>query len=401
MFSESCLVQSIFPPADAWDVLFVDKPATSRILNREMLLLVLLGLTAIGVFVFTRSMAAKEQQMESRVASVWYEQGERELRSGDIEKAIESFRRATASSRENRTYALALAHALAAGNHTAEAQQALLRLREADPEDAEINLQLARLLARRGEIADAVRSYQNAVYGRWTGSQVDERRRQLRIELIQLLLEHHEQNGALSELLILETDLPQTPQYHIETAKLFLQADDALDALQNYKNALRLDSRNIEALIGAGQASFQIGNYTLAEHYLKAASALTPQSLQAQQLLSAAEMVLSSDPLTFHIGKEERQRRLLIGLQQAIERAEVCSSHSSDQKTNSELQELKSKAVAMGSDLQSGSQLPDTEFASSGVDLIYEIEKAASTNCGTPTGFDQALLLIGMKHGGA
>jgi predicted Zn-dependent protease len=338
--------------------------------------------------------------MERRIAAIWYSRGERELAAGQIEKAIDSLRRAAANARENRTYTLALANALAAGNHTAEAQQALLRLRESDPEDAEINLYLARLAAKRGEIPDAIRYYQNALYGRWTGSQVDDRRRQLRMELIRFLLDHRERNRALSELLILETDLPRSAAYRLQIAKLFLQAGDAPNAFKNFTEAIRLDPHNFEALSGAGEVAFQLGNYTAAEHYLRAALALNPESRQAQQLLSLTQMVLNDDPLAPHLPKEERRKRLLVDFQQSLQRLQSCIAGGSDPKTNAELQDLKDKAIAMDDQLRSARHLPDSEFSTSAVELIYEIEKTSATVCGTPAALDQALLLVGQKHGG-
>jgi predicted Zn-dependent protease len=147
----------------------VNEEEVPRILNREVFLLVALGLIAAGVFAFTKRMAAREQHMEGRIALIRYEQGRQQLSSGKVEKAIQSFRSATADERENKQYALALADSLAKGNHNAEAQQLLLRLRESDPESAEINIYLARLAVKREEIRDAVHYYQNALYGRWTG----------------------------------------------------------------------------------------------------------------------------------------------------------------------------------------------------------------------------------------
>ena len=65
-----------------------------------------------------------------------------------LRKQFSTFRNATVDARDNREYALALANALAAGRHNAEAQQLLLRLRESDPENAEINIYLARLTSQ-------------------------------------------------------------------------------------------------------------------------------------------------------------------------------------------------------------------------------------------------------------
>jgi len=383
-----------------WRVVFVDEAATYRVLNREILLLIALAVGAIGVFVFTKSMAAKEQQMDARIAAISYEEGQRQFSSGQIEKAIDSFRKATTDALRDRTYALALANALAAGNHDAEAQQTLLRLREADPEDAEINSQLARLAAKRGEVDDGVHYYQNALYGRWAGTQVDARKLQLRVELIRFLLAHQQRDIALSELLILDGDLPRSAIAHVDTARLFLQAGDPQHALNNYDAAIELDKDNVEALTEAGEAVFRLGDYPRAEVYLRAAVKLNPNIAKTRRLLSVTEMVLSGDPLAPHLTKQEEQERLLRGLTQANQRLQGYLSQTTDSREISQLNALREQALAMESELHSKLS-PDPEQTKAGVELIYAIEKATSATTGEPDGFDLALLLIGQKHGGA
>jgi len=381
-------------------VLFVDEGGTYRVLNRQIFLLIALAVIAIGVFAFTRRVAAKEQQMDARTAAIWYKEGERQLGSGQIEKAIESFRKATTDALGDRTYALALANALAAGDHDAEAEQSLLRLRESDPEDAGINLQLARMAAKRGDVPDAVRYYQNALYGRWAGSQVDERERQLRIELIRFLLGHQQRTMALSELLILEIELPPSAAAHVEAARFFLEAGDTQHALKNYAEAVELDKNNVDALTEAGEAAFRLRDYPKADQYLKAALELNPAPQKTRQLLSVTEMVLSDDPLDRHLTDRERQERLLLGFEQARQRLESCLSQTSDGHGTAELVGLEDQALGLEPELHS-KRPPDSELIRSGTELIYAIEKATSAACGEPQGLDQALLLIGQKHSGA
>ncbi|HEX3437865.1 MAG TPA: tetratricopeptide repeat protein [Pseudacidobacterium sp.] len=379
----------------------VREGVTPSKLNKEIFLLVALALTTSGVFVFTRTMAAREQQMEVRIARIWYEQGRGYMASGNIEKAIEAFRRSTAGTRYNRNYALALADALAVGNHNAEAQQLLLRLREADPENAEVNIYLARLASRQGEISDAVRYYQNALYGRWTDSRIDVRRRQLRIELIHFLLAHQERNLASSELLILETELPDLAPSWIEAAKLYIEAGNIQHALKDYSEASLLDSHNVEALTGAGETSFQLGDYRKAKQYLKASLDLDPQSEKARQLLSITEMVLADDPLTPHLTAEERQRRLIPDFARTLQRLENCLNQNLNSKNSAGLQSLKAEALAMEPTLNRPEHLPDSDKVGAGMGLIFRMQKAASDSCGEPSAPDQALILIGLQHNGA
>ena len=373
--------------------------ATVRVLNREIFLLVVLAICAIGVFAFTKSMATKEQQMDAQIGAVWYKEGQRQFNSGQVDKAIDSFRKARTRSLENRVYALALASALVAGGYDAEAQQNLLQLRESDFEDAEINSQLGRLAAKRGQVQDAVHYYQNALYGRWFGPQVDERKRQLRTELVRFLLRQQQRNSAISELLLLETDLAQSAADRVETARLFLQAGDAQHALSNYAEAIDLDKNNVEAFTEAGETLFRLGDYQRAERYLEAALELAPEAEKTRHLLLLAKMVVSGDPLDPHISKQESRKRLLRALKQASHRLNDYPAQTTDSQKRTQLGALKQQALALDSELRS-SRAPDSELTKSGTELIYTIEKATSGAGETADGFDQALLLIGQKHGG-
>lgn len=374
---------------------------TPRILNKEIFLLATLALVAFGVFVFTKTMAAREQQMEVQIGRIWYEQGQRYIASGKTEQAIQAFRRAIAGTRYNQKYALALADALATGNHNAEAQELLLRLRESDPENAEINIYLARLASKQGEVSDAVRYYQNALYGRWTGVQIDVRRRQLRIELIHFLLERQERNLASSQLLILETELTGSAPSKVQAAKLFIEAGDLQHASKEYMEAARLDGHNVEALTGAGETSFRLADYTKAKQYLRASLDLDPQSEQTRQLLSLAEMVLADDPLAPRLSARERQRRLIPDFKRSLQRLEGCLNQNSNNEANAELQSLNTEALAMEPKLNQRKHLPDSDMAGAAISLILRMQKAASESCGEASARDQALILIGIQHNGA
>jgi tetratricopeptide (TPR) repeat protein len=377
----------------------VDVKTIPRILNSEVVLLAALSVVAFAVFVFTRNMAAREQRMEARIAAIWYQRGEQLIASGEVEKAIPAFRRAAAS-RDNQQYLVALANALAAGNHDSEAQQLLLQLREADPENAEINTYLARLAAKRDATEDAIHYYQNALYGRWMGDKVEERRNQLRTELIRFLLLHQQRQLASSELLTLEGGLPNDAASHVEVAKFFQVAGDARRAFKNYSAAAELDPRNVDAVTGAGETSFQLGDYTQAVRYLRAGLELDPGSQSTRQRLDLAEMVLDEDPLAPHLTAEERKSRLLTGFELALQRLENCLSQKADSNANPELQSLKAEAVAMQPKLKGGTRLPDFDTVRSGAAIIFRMEEAASASCGASSVEDEALLLIGRQHKG-
>jgi tetratricopeptide (TPR) repeat protein len=367
-------------------------------------LLVFLSAIAVALFLFTRAIAAKERQMDAHVAAAWFREGEGQVRAGDMGRAIDSFRKATSRDRDNRAYVLALANALAAAGNNEEARQALLRLRESSPENAELNLYLARLAAKRGDVAEAVRYYQNALFGLWTGNQVDQERRKVRVELIHFLLDHQERSRALSEVLILGAEIPEgDAAAQTETGRLFLQAGDAQHALEHFTRSIALNRNNTAALAGAGNAAFQLGDYTQASRYLEAALAQDPSSEAALQLLTVTKMILSNDPLAPHLTREERNRRVLVGFDQSQRRLQSCLDQQSGKKdsTSSGLEPLKADALATQSKLQPRNLRRDPELLRAGMELIYKIEEATNVSCGEPAGLDRALLLIGRKHRGA
>lgn len=369
-----------------------------RILNKEILLLAALSLVAFGVFLFTRHAAARVQQLEAKVAVIWFERGEKYMDAGETDEAIQAFRKATADNREQE-YVLALANALSAENHDAEARQLLLRLRESDPENPQININLARLAAKDGEVQEAVRFYQNALYGRWSEGEASQRR-QLRIEFIRFLLAHQQHDLASSELLILQARAPESAEAHIEDAKLFVAADDKQRALKEYSEAVRLDGNNAEALIGAGEMSFELADYAKAEQHLKAALEVNPDSQKARQLLTLAEMVQKEDPLLPHLTAIERQTRLLADFNRSMKRLVSCMSQTAGTTANTELESLKSEALAMQPKLSSRTHPPDSDAVRAGVSLIFKMQQAATGHCGHAAVEDQALLLTGRQHSG-
>ena len=376
----------------------MEKQETQRAVRADIVrLLVLIG-CAVGLFFFTRAVATRQSRLEVRTAAQWYEVGESQLRSGAIQNATESLRKATRNDPDNQKYLMRLADALGDGGHNAEAMQALSRLRESDPEDAEINLHLARLAGKDGSVDDAVHYYENALYGRWTGGQVDERQRQTRVELVRFLLDHEDRDRALSELLILDSELPDTATAHNQAAELFSRANDLPRSLKDYVEASRVDPHDVTALTGAGETAFQLGEYRTARHYLEAA-VKNGEDSRTVQTLSLVQTVLANDPLAPHIGVEERQRRTLVVFNRSIRRLEDCIDEQHD--GSAELESLRTKASAAQPKLHSKALLHDPGLTRTALELAYQIEKAASTKCGGAEPADEALLLIARQHGDA
>ena len=217
-------------------------------------------------FFLTRVIAANNRAMELRDAAEWFRRGEHQLAQGDAREAIVSFRRATARNRGEKRYVLALALALAGERQYEAARRALLTLRDASPEDPDVNLPLARLAATRQDVAEAVRYYHDTLYAPWPPDRVDARR-SLRFELIDFMLSHGQTREAVSELVAFSSDMPDVAGLHVQVGRRFSKAGENRGALEQFQAALRAAPADGQALAGAGLAAFALGQYPLARRY--------------------------------------------------------------------------------------------------------------------------------------
>lgn len=367
-----------------------------QIIRREIVLLVIIAVAAVPMYVFTRKVADLNRERNARIAAYWYRQGERQLKEGKPEEAIASLRAATTNDHDNRGFAFALAQALGATNRDDEARLALLRLRESAPESPQINLQLARLSARNHDLPEALRYYHHALYGLWTGEKVDEQRRQVRLELIHLLLDHKERSRALAELMVLSTDAPRTVEVQLQLGQLSVKAGDASNALQHFAQVAQLDTGNVAALSGAGETAFQLGDYKTAEDYLNRATSLDKSATRAAQLLETTRLIQSSDPLAGHLSRPEQVQRLRAALDQSVTRLQQCAGNA---QTGPAQDPLHLQAETMLPKVTPENLREDPELLAAGADLVFKIEETTSQTCGKPMGLDEALLLAGRKHG--
>ena len=361
-------------------------------IHREILQIGVLMLIAIVAFFVTRAVAANNRETTLRDAEAWYQRGQRLMSAGRLEEAISSLRRASVRNRYERKYALALANALERNRDTEAARAALLTLREASPEDAELNLALARLAAQRQDVTEALRFYHNALYAPWpTDSARD--RREVRFELVDFLLQHKQQGRALSELLAIAADLPDEPAVHVRVGQLFARAGDSRQALNQYEHALRLAPADKNALAGAGRTAFTLGDYLQARNYLRRAPGDVDDVARTREIV---DVVLSSDPLASRIGSAERRRRLSASLAYVDGRLKGCSQVGGAAEGNSTAT-LQEEIASLHEQLKPSAVI-DQDSIEAGVDLFGRIEQHLARACPPLTTHDQALALIARSH---
>ena len=367
-----------------------------RLVHREVLLLAVLAGIAVAAFVFTRAVAAGNERMRRQDAASWYDAGMRDLTGGRPDAALAALRRAVSKDQGNKRYQVALAAALAMAHQDESARQVLVGLRDAAPEDAGINTELARLEARQGDLVEARRHYQNALNAVWSAEQSDVRRA-LRVELIHLLLDHDEKSRALSEVLLLSANLPDTPAAHVEAGRLFLDAGDPRHALDQFAQALALEPQQAPALTGAGEAAFALGDYGRAHGYLAAAP---HDAGRVAELHALADLVLANDPLALRLSEEERTRRLLGDVQQAAQRVAAClTTMPAGAPERAGLESVQREALALASTLTLRAIRASPDAIETGVELFDRMEQRTQRGCAPVTPRDRALRLIGRLHG--
>jgi predicted Zn-dependent protease len=356
------------------------------------------------LFVIT-SFAAKIYHSKQRaLAAEWYHRGEADLEAGQARKAIGDFDRALFYSRDNRLYRLRLAQAMLAANQVEEARPYLLNLWQHEPGNGTVNLELAHLAARKGDAAEANRYFHNAIYGVWEKDPQNQRR-QVRLELCEFLLSRGERQAAQAALIELAADLPKDAGLYAHVGTLFLQAEDDRRAFEAFRQALQLNPGQQTALVGAGEAAFQMGNYREARRDLERAVRLNPEDAPAAQRLEMTNLILSIDPLERGLSAQERARRVVRAYQQALERLRECAQKRGEALAGAqpltELQTLYARAMQIRSDVRERVLQRNSDLLMSAMELVFEIEERTEGDCESATSTDLALLLIARKRGGA
>jgi tetratricopeptide (TPR) repeat protein len=368
--------------------------------------LLILTLGAVTGFAAVRHLVTRYNANQQARGHKLYLQGLTDADAARYEEAIEAFRAALTCDPSNSQYQLSLARALRDSSEPRrldEAESYLIALWQRAPQDAAVNLALARVATRRGSIEDAIRYYHNAMYGVWNADP-DSNRNKARIELIEFLLSKNARAQADSELIALAASLPSNPAAHLQTAQLFMRAQDHAGALGQYEFVLRTDPANAPAMAGAGEAAYRSGNYTMAQRYLKDAVNSNPEDENPRQLLASTDLVLRSNPFHSHISDAERNRRIDAAFAQAEKRLSDCAQRTgvdlsaNGSSTNSTLSTLQSRWMTVKPDLNQLRSPAETDLPDAIMDVVFQIEKQTAATCGSPQGLDLALLLISEKR---
>ena len=277
-------------------------------LGTLLLLAVALSFMTYGLF---HSFTAHRMMLQVR----WRERGEAALTAGKPGIAVDDLHSALAYAPDDRGLQIELAKALAAAGRTQEAQVYFTTLLESEPGSGEINLQLARLMARVGNEQGAVDHYEASVDGTWNGDAFT-RRRQIRLELSRYLIEQGRDAEARNLLLITSGNGPENYPLQLEVGGLLEQANGGGDALEVYRKAAGHKGTRLPALLGEARVAGALGRYAQVRTLLQQAIAEPGFGKQeqpvrdgAREQLREAEGILAMYP-AMTLPSAERARRI-------------------------------------------------------------------------------------------
>ena len=215
-------------------------------------------------------------------------------------------------------------------------------------------------------------------------------------EFIQFLLSHGDRDRALSELLALKANWARTRGLQFEVARMLLQAGDPTRALAHFERVLQASPGDQLALAGAGEASFERGDYARAQRYLHAVTAgMGPNegAPHAHRSRHRRRSARAAPP-------GGRAKPAPGGRALAYDRAAGWLSHtqssaSFERRFALVLEDARTLNTTLGA---SGSTT--AEQIETGFDTVWhQVRVWPKRVCGSPDPLDRALLLIARRHG--
>jgi tetratricopeptide (TPR) repeat protein len=358
-------------------------------------LFIVIGLLIVALAALDISLRKAEVREVHNSAQSAYENGESLLKAGRLNDAVESFRRAYASERNNTTYELGLIRALMASQRSAEVEPLLRDLLDKAPNNSPANLLEARLLSKQNKRVEAAAYYHRAIYGEWPADAAHQRIAARR-ELIDFYRSGGQQQEMLSELIPLQEEVGKNVNLQKEIAQLYLQANSPQHAVGIFSDLIKQNPRDAGAYAGRGEAELEGGDYRAAQSDFSAAAARDPQNKEIGAKLSLLREITGLDPTSRRLTSFEKYRRSQLILQMARKSLQDCIARQSI-TPDGEINNLFSEA-----DKAAPAKKPsaiDNELSEHLLDLAQGLWNARVRNCGSPQLPDgeEALRLIMAK----
>jgi len=380
-------------------------PESQHIVSRyvqQRVLLLSAALLAL-LFALTAALARTYHLRQEGLAAEWLQRGNADIAAGKPAQAFEDFRNSLFYGPDNSSVQLHLAESLLADGQFTEARSYLANLWDRTPGSGQVNLDLAHVSLKIGEVDQAIRYFHGAIFGSWEKDPAAHRRA-IRLELCEFLLSHRMTSEAQAEIAGLAVDTPaESGPLREENGRLFLRAGDPSKALSEFEAALRTDSRQNQWLADAGQAAFDAGDFPKAETYFSRAYQENP-SEEIRVSLALVRAVLSNDPFMPGLSGEEEASRTLRDFKQGLERLRQCAaagaSGSASDQSASEIMTLSKETQELQKRVNLSSLGKDPEMRKDAMGAVFRIEETTSRICGPSAGIDRALQMIEQRHEG-
>ena len=365
-------------------------------------------------FSITRISVASFKAKQGSIAKEWQNRGSYDLHNGQADAAVEDFENALVYDRENASYRLELAIALVQADRYSEAQSHLRSLWEERPGDSTVNLQLARLAIHRGDLNQAERYYEGAIYGVWPDQQDPYAERAgVRLELAAALIRAGRRERAQAQLMSLSGELPATSVRRKEVGDLLMQAGAPREAFQQFMEA-RTHQKGTGYALELAQAAFAQNDFALAAKWANIAVRENPKSTEAQGFAVTASRVLESDPYQYGIGEAQRADRVIRAFTTADTRMGQCFPTYTLGPHSREASESLSKLPAAtinqvvnfsnwAGQLRSQMSLRKVQhrddIEENAMRFVFQTEQFAARSCSlTPTAADTALISLSKER---
>ena len=250
------------------------------------------------------------------------------LSEGEHADAIKEYRNALSYAKEEPDYRLGLAQALFEDERYAETENHLVDLRGQDPTSGILNYLLAQLAARQGRVDEAVSYYRTAIHGRWEG-ETEDKRLELRLELVELLETSGQEQQLTAELVALAEIMPDDQDVQHRLGSLMLQTGLYDRASSLFQTLLAEHPQDHEALLGRGESEFQLGNYLTARTQYNRARLLHDDTTTNERI-TLCNRIIELDPTRLGISLGERLRRSRVLIERARAATLICQNPTGD-----------------------------------------------------------------------
>jgi Flp pilus assembly protein TadD len=278
----------------------------------------------IGMFALTGFCTSVYKHQRTNLGRRHYAEGQRLESTGDIEAAVEEYRKALIFAPDDTDYRISFASALIGTGRFEEAESHIDQLLQEDPTNGALNRMRARLAERQNRTSAAIDYYQRAVYEYWPPNRIAERA-QARWELIHLLERAGRREEAVGELMTLYANTSIGPSGKLDIGFALLRDGASSEAAQIFRDAVRTAPRDARPHQGLGEADLASGEFVSARHEFERALKLDGQNKEAVGSLALTNTIIDMDPDLPALTSAERRRRSANLLRRVVFLLRQCS----------------------------------------------------------------------------